>query len=216
MPSTAAFPGKLGEKEIESLLRPYILQDASVPAGIYSKLASYLDLLLKWNARTNLTAIRDPEEIVRRHFGESLFAAQHLADCGTLLDFGSGAGFPGLPIQLFRPDIRVTLAESQNKKASFLREACRTLGVKTDVWAARVEAMPASARFEIVTLRAVDNMDAAIEAASLRAGSRMLLLTTTRQAPISPIGFLPGAATPLPAATEQQLLWFDRVAEWQA
>src|SRR5271169_2870056 len=106
----------LSEPAIASLLTPYLPQ---APASILPQLSTYLDLLLKWNARTNLTAIRDPEEIVRRHFGESLFAARHLdpsspdSNATTLLDFGSGAGFPGLPIALLRCDIQVTLAESQ-------------------------------------------------------------------------------------------------------
>jgi len=199
------------EQEIETLLQPYILDAGTVPQTLYSQLALYLDLLLKWNARTNLTAIRGPEEIVRRHFGESLFAAQHLAGCRTLLDFGSGAGFPGLPIQLFRPEIRITLAESQNKKAAFLREAVRTLGLKTEVWAGRVEAMPANVRFDVVTLRAVDNMDTAVAAAALRAERRILLLTTSGQAPQSPAGFTAGDAIPIPAAKERQLLWLNRV-----
>src|SRR5260370_9522 len=121
------------------------------PAALLPKLSPDPDLLLKWNARTNLTAIRDPEEIVRRHFGESLFAARHLNPTTpdpspmTLLDFGSGAGFPGLPIALLRPDLQVTLAESQNKKAAFLREAVRTLILpNVEVWDARVEALPAN------------------------------------------------------------------------
>lgn len=126
------------------------------------QLSTYLNLLLKWNARTNLTAIWDPEEIVRRHFGESLFLAAKLPKCSTLLDLGSGAGFPGLPIQLALPELRVTLAESQNKKASFLREAIRTLGLPTEVWADRVERMPAERRFEVVALRAVDNPEVAL------------------------------------------------------
>ena len=135
--------------------------------NLLPQLSTYLDLLLKWNARTNLTAIREPEEIVRRHFGESLFAARQLdLNTPTLLDFGSGAGFPGLPIALLRPDIKVTLAESQNKKATFLREAVRTLNLPTEVWSGRVEAMPAARQFHTVTLRAVDNMAAAIAAAA--------------------------------------------------
>ena len=122
----------MSESAIASLLAPYLLE---VPASILPQLSTYLDLLLKWNARTNLTAIRDPEEIVRRHFGEGLFTATHLdPSTATLLDFGSGAGFPGLPIALLRPDIQVTLAESQNKKATFLREAVRTLNLPTEVW----------------------------------------------------------------------------------
>src|SRR5665213_2921666 len=113
----------LPETRIAALLAPYLGHHPVAPT-LYPQLSKYLDLLLKWNARTNLTAIRDPEEIVRRHFGESLFAARHLdPKTATLLDLGSGAGFPGLPIALLCPEIQVTLAESQNKKASFLREA---------------------------------------------------------------------------------------------
>src|SRR6202453_4863412 len=92
------------ESAIAHLLQPYLsgsgaYPDTDLDPSLLSQFSTYLDLLLKWNARTNLTAIRDPEEIVRRHFGESLFAARHIpAEAKTLLDFGSGAGFPGLPI----------------------------------------------------------------------------------------------------------------------
>jgi 16S rRNA (guanine527-N7)-methyltransferase len=173
----------LSESEIADLLVPY-LPDPN--AALVSQLSIYLDLLLKWNARTNLTAIRDPQEVVRRHFGESLFAARHLDPATpTLLDFGSGAGFPGLPIALLRPDIQVTLAESQNKKAAFLREAVRTLRLSSEVWPDRVESMPADRRFHTVTLRAVDNMEAALPVAKTRIapGGRLVLLTTAVHAP---------------------------------
>jgi 16S rRNA (guanine527-N7)-methyltransferase len=175
----------LTESAIAELLQPYLASptahsDTRNNASLYTQLSDYLDLLLKWNARTNLTAIRDPEEIVRRHFGESLFAAQHLHPAATtLLDLGSGAGFPGLPIALLRPEIAVTLAESQNKKATFLREAVRTLGLKTEIWPARAETMPESRQFHTVTLRAVDNMAAAIAAAAIRAAHELLFLTST-------------------------------------
>jgi 16S rRNA (guanine527-N7)-methyltransferase len=196
----------LSETAIADLLIPYL---PDPPAALLPQLSAYLDLLLKWNARTNLTAIRDPEEIVRRHFGESLFAARHLPlenhlllenhlfqekpdastpDSGaiTLLDLGSGAGFPGLPIALLRPGLQVTLAESQNKKAVFLREAVRTLNVpNVEVWAARAETLPANRQFRIVTLRAVDHMEAALSAAKVRVAPAGLLaiLTTVQQAP---------------------------------
>jgi 16S rRNA (guanine527-N7)-methyltransferase len=183
----------LSESAIANLLTPYL---SEVPAILLPQLSTYLDLLLKWNARTNLTAIRDPEEIVRRHFGESLFAAQHLNPGTTsLLDFGSGAGFPGLPIALLRPDIHVTLAESQNKKATFLREAARSLNLlSTEVWPDRVESMPAIRQFHTVALRAVDNMAAAIASAAPRATHQLLLLTSS--IPALPEGFT--ATTPLP------------------
>jgi 16S rRNA (guanine527-N7)-methyltransferase len=184
----------LSESAIADLLIPYI---PAPPASLYSQLSQYLDLLLKWNARTNLTAIRDPEEIVRRHFGESLFAAQHLGSPETLLDLGSGAGFPGLPIALLHPAIQVTLAETQNKKATFLREAVRTLSLRNiEVWAARVETMPSTRRFHTVTLRAVDNMAAAIAAAAPRATHQLLLLTGTP--PPLPPDFTPEPSIPIP------------------
>ncbi len=170
----------LTDSAIDALLQPYLVP----PAALLPQLSAYLDLLLKWNARTNLTAIREPEEIVRRHFGESLFAARHLGvEVDTLLDLGSGAGFPGLPIALLRPEVRVTLAESQHKKASFLREVVRTLGLSTEVWTGRAEAMPDARRFHTVALRAVDNMAAAVAAAEPRALRQVVLLTSTANAP---------------------------------
>ena len=186
-------PPTLPIDTISSLLTPYL--DGSGTPKLYAQLSTYLDLLLKWNARTNLTAIRDPEEIVRRHFGESLFSARQIPPATrTLLDFGSGAGFPGLPIQLLRPELTVTLAESQNKKATFLREVVRTLGMSTEIWPARVEVMPPERRFEVVALRAVDDMATALPAARSRIapGGQLLLLTTATHA------LAGGTTTPLP------------------
>ncbi len=140
---------------------------------------SYLDLLLRWNARTNLTAVRDEDGILHHHFLESIASARALpAGISTLLDFGSGAGFPGLPIALCRPEIAVTLAESQGKKAAFLREAVRTLGIAVEVHAARAETL--AKVFDCVTLRAVDRMDEAVQAASelVGAGGWLAPLTT--------------------------------------
>ncbi|WP_414649373.1 16S rRNA (guanine(527)-N(7))-methyltransferase RsmG [Edaphobacter sp.] len=168
----------LSASQISALLTPYLPE---VPDGIATQLAVYLDLLLRWNARTNLTAIREPEEIVRRHFGESLFCGLHVGrQTETLLDLGSGAGFPGLPTALLRPEIAVTLAESQNKKATFLREAVRTLQLgDVEVWAGRAEALPETRRFDTVTLRAVDNMAVALVAAVPRAAREILVLGST-------------------------------------
>jgi 16S rRNA (guanine527-N7)-methyltransferase len=129
----------------------------------------YLALLIQWNARTNLTAIRVPEEIVSRHFEECIFAARQIpGDVKTLLDFGSGAGFPGIPIAIVRPEIGATLAESQGRKATFLREVVRTLGLTAEVWSGRVEALPAERVFDWITLRAVDKMVEACRSATTR------------------------------------------------
>jgi 16S rRNA (guanine527-N7)-methyltransferase len=137
---------------------------AALDAEQLQSFASYMALLMRWNARTNLTAIRDEAGIQRRHFLESILVARALpVGITRLLDFGSGAGFPGIPIALCRPEIAVTLAESQNKKAAFLREAVRTLGIATQVHADRAEQLPPD--FDCVAMRAVDKMEAALPAA---------------------------------------------------
>lgn len=194
----------LPEAEIARLLNPFI---SPLSSELISRLAAYLDLLARWNGRTNLTAIRTPEEMVRRHFGESLFAARNLGDTlpGTLLDLGSGAGFPGVPIALVHSQIKVTLAESQNKKATFLREVVRTLGLSNvEVWGARAESMPAGRQFHTVALRAVDHMDTALSAAGPRASHQMVLLATG--SPRLPAEFEEQARTGLPESESGFLL----------
>jgi 16S rRNA (guanine527-N7)-methyltransferase len=141
-----------------------------------------LSLILRWNARINLTAIRDVEGILTRHFVESIACARALpAGIATLLDVGSGAGFPGIPIALCRPEIAVTLAESQGKKAAFLSEAVRVLGVAAKVHSGRAEALRAV--FDCVTLRAVDKMGLAVQAAArlVRPGGWLVLMTTGKE-----------------------------------
>ncbi|MGA9670206.1 MAG: 16S rRNA (guanine(527)-N(7))-methyltransferase RsmG [Terracidiphilus sp.] len=148
-------------------------------ASLTGSFETYLSLLRRWNARVNLTAIRDTETILSRHFVESIACARALpAGISTLLDFGSGAGFPGIPIALCRPETAVTLAESQGKKAAFLREAVRTLGISASVHAARAELL--SDRFDCVVLRAVDKMGTAVESATrlVGAGGWLALMTT--------------------------------------
>ena len=156
----------------------------SVSGELAVQLAAYLELLIRWNARTNLSAIRDPDEIILRHFGESLQCAAVLpASIHTLLDYGSGAGFPGVPCALARPSLQVTLAESQNKKAAFLQELARTFPNRVSVFAGRVEAMSPSVVFDGVVMRAVDRMQEAIGIAQarVRAGGWLVLMTTETQ-----------------------------------
>jgi 16S rRNA (guanine527-N7)-methyltransferase len=169
------------------LLEPY-LGGEPVSPDLAAQFQDYLELLLRWNARINLTAVRDPEQIVTRHFGESLFAARLLRDAGalasqssvapTLADVGSGAGFPGIPIKLFAPQLQLTLIESQHKKATFLREVIRTLGIDTaEVFSGRADTWNHKA--EIVTMRAVEKFEDILPvAASLvdEAGTLCLLI----------------------------------------
>jgi len=165
----------LSSDEIRRLLEPFVAPFGSTlqfSDAWITRISAYLDLLLRWNSRVSLTAIRRPEEIVQRHFGESLFTAGHLATRlapnAQLLDYGSGPGFPGLPIQIALPNLRVTVAESQARKVAFLREVIRTLGLPAEVWPHRVEELPEERRFDALTLRAVEKMETAIEAASAR------------------------------------------------
>jgi len=167
-------PAKAGEEA--AVLSPAQLQSIS----------TYIDILLRWNARINLTAIRDPEEIILRHFGESLFAASQLLDPQSsvssvssassvvgspspvplaspvvhspcaVADLGSGAGFPGLPFKLWAPQISLTLIESKHKKATFLREVVRSLAL-TNVNIKNTRAESITETFDLVALRAVEN-----------------------------------------------------------
>ena len=177
---------------IAALLEPFVGGE-TISSSLAAQLQTYLDLLLRWNARINLTAVRDPEQIVTRHFGESIFAARVLRDAGafaspagmepTLVDVGSGPGFPGIPIKLFAPELQLTLIESQNKKSTFLREVIRTLGIQNaEVYSGRAESW--NRRTTIVTLRAVEKFASALPvAASLVTDSGTLcLLIGERQA----------------------------------
>ena len=145
-------------------------------------ISTYIDLLLRWNARVNLTAVREPEAIVTRHFGESLFAARQLfpalqSATEHVIDFGSGAGFPGLPMKIFAPHLRLTLIEANQKKGTFLREVVRKLALKdVEVFSGRAEDYVGQA--DVVTLRAVEHFEQALPLA-LRLvcpGGRLALL----------------------------------------
>ena len=164
-----------------------LLQPFAPPLGDsqLQYISIYIDILLRWNARINLTAVREPEAIVTRHFGESLFAAARLfpldsASSGKpkVVDVGSGAGFPGLPIKIWAPQIHLSLIESNQKKATFLREITRNLRfTDVDVFAGRAEDFP-PASAEVVTLRAVERFAAALPTAAslVRTSGRIALL----------------------------------------
>lgn len=111
-----------------------------LPAAGLQQLSTYLELLLRWNRRINLTSVREPRLIVRRLFGESLYLAQVLDFEGWLVDVGSGAGFPGLALKLALPSLKVTLVEARHRKAAFLKEVIRECHlISTDVVVERFE-----------------------------------------------------------------------------
>ena len=219
---------------ISKLLSPFTSR--SLSAGQLQQVSTYLDLLLRWNERMNLTAVRDEEHIVTRHFGESLFAATHLFPTVALLDpqeqatdpapqassgaphvidIGSGAGFPGLPIKIWAPHIQLTLIESNHKKVAFLREVARAITLTNiDVFAGRAEDFPSTA--DVVTLRSVENFDSILPVALrlLSPGGRLALLIGSSQIPLAKSHALRWqASAPLPGSKARCLLVGDRLHE---
>jgi 16S rRNA (guanine527-N7)-methyltransferase len=154
-------PDRVNEDRISELLSPFLKRTALSTQQL-STVRTYIELLLKWNSTINLTAIRSPEEIVRRHFGESFFAASRILpnqnSDASLIDIGAGAGFPGLPAKILVPGIALTLIESNQRKGTFLREIVRALGLpNVRIEMSRAESLDIQA--EVITLRAVEKFE---------------------------------------------------------
>ena len=128
----------------------------ALPGELAPPLLAYLDLLARWNRTYNLTAVRDPREMVPRHLLDSLAMEPFLVGIATLADLGTGPGLPGIPLAIARPRLRVTLVEANGKKARFLREAVRTLGLdNAEVAESRIEALDRPGAFDAITARAL-------------------------------------------------------------
>ncbi|MDR3755156.1 MAG: 16S rRNA (guanine(527)-N(7))-methyltransferase RsmG [Terracidiphilus sp.] len=171
----------MGASETRTRLRELLTAGGLPPLddATAGRLEDYVSLFLRWNERVNLSAVRDEEGVLSRHIIESIKVSSVVPrGIKTLLDFGSGAGLPGIPIAICRPEIAVTLAESQGKKAAFLQEAVRVLGIGAKVHAGRAEALRSV--FDCVTLRAVDKMPKAVAAAVrlVAPGGWLALMTT--------------------------------------
>jgi 16S rRNA (guanine527-N7)-methyltransferase len=121
----------------------------------HSRLANHLRLVEKWNRVHNLTAVRETDQMVVLHVLDSLSLLPHLGEAKTLLDVGSGPGFPGIPVALARPDLAVTLLDSSSKKCAFLDQARTELGLSNvRVVCERVEQWNPAERFDAVVSRA--------------------------------------------------------------
>jgi 16S rRNA (guanine527-N7)-methyltransferase len=127
----------------------------TLPDGGVDRLAQYLRLLEKWNRVHNLTAVRDPGQMVTLHVLDSLSILPHVAKALTLVDVGTGAGLPGIPLAIARPDLRVTLLDSSHNKATFLEQARAELELgNVSVACERVERWNPQAKFDVVVSRA--------------------------------------------------------------
>ena len=144
----------LSPTDIASLLLPYYPIENQ---QFLDQIPVYIALLLEWNRKISLTTVTDPVEIVKFHFGESLFAASalHIRD-GRLADVGSGAGFPGIPLAMAIPSVQATLIEANAKKAAFLSEVVRRLELSNvSVVRSRMEDATQIGTFDFVCARAV-------------------------------------------------------------
>jgi 16S rRNA (guanine527-N7)-methyltransferase len=167
-PSESTIRKALGEFQIE------------VNADQVDQIQEYIRLLLVWNERVNLTAIRDPLEILYRHFCESMFAAKVvvLGKC-RLADIGTGAGFPGLALKILLPDSQIVLVESNIKKATFLAEVVRALGITgANVMVSRYEELGEEiAPIDYLLARALGEFEVFLKwAASQRVDARRVVL----------------------------------------
>lgn len=122
------------------------------------KLLDYLDLLARWNRTYNLTAIREPADMLRKHLLDSLAMHAYFSQ-GNLADLGTGAGLPGIPLAIIRPDAEIGLVESNGKKTRFLREVVRQLGLRNvAVFESRAESLAQDGHYQAITARAMDRL----------------------------------------------------------
>jgi len=166
---------------------------AQLTSGQMSALEAHYEMMLRWNRKVNLTSVSGLEEIVERHYCESLFLAARLpAEPLRIADIGSGAGFPGVPIAVYRPDCRVVLIESHRRKCVFLREVSRTLPNVT-VLAERAEAV--KEQFDRAISRAVSYQDLVPILKKMAPNADLL---TGAEAPPEELGFTWDAPAALP------------------
>ena len=128
-----------------------------------NKFYKYMNLLLEWNEKINLTAITDPKEVILKHFIDSLTINKYLKQNSTLADVGTGAGFPGIPLKIVRPDLKITLVDSLNKRINFLNIVIDELELKNITAVhSRIEDFGKNKqyreKFDYVTARAVANL----------------------------------------------------------
>ena len=173
------------------------LDALGLDAALAEPLLAYLALLSRWNRTYNLTAIRDPEEMVTRHLLDSL-AMHPYVQPGALADLGTGPGLPGIPLAIVRPDLQVTLVESNGKKARFLREAVRQLGLgNARVAESRAEAVAEPGAYAQITARALDTLAGILEVGGHLLSPSGRLLAMKGIDPVEEIAALPPGWTAL-------------------
>lgn len=172
------------------------LSALALDPALSAPLLDYLALLARWNRTYNLTAIRDPQEMVGKHLLDSLAMHRYVDDLarngGALADLGTGAGLPGIPLSIVKPGLRVTLVESAGKKARFMREALRQLGLKdARVAESRIEAFAEPGAYDAITARALATLPLILELGGHLLKPGGVLLAMKGQRPDDEIAALP-------------------------
>ena len=181
---------KAMEFNTEKLERGCDLLGISLSTLQTERLRGHLELLAKWNRRLNLTAIKRADDMLVRHLLDSLAIARFAAS-GTLLDIGSGGGFPGVPLAIANPDLRVTLLDSRARRVEFLRYACAALGLgNVSVVKQRVEDYRPAEKFDTLATRAFASLGDTLQATAAlhRPGARLLAMKG--QAPLREMAHL--------------------------
>ncbi len=163
---------------IREILEDSRLDIPPVNQFIMSQFKVYLDLLVKWNQKINLTSEKSPKEILERHIFDSLQYARALSSKDEIADIGSGAGFPGMPLKIIYPELKITLIESQRKRCSFLETAILKLGLEgIRVINERAEKILTKGLVEGVIFRAVSDINNCLELAApfLKTGGEVIL-----------------------------------------
>ena len=204
-------------------LRPDLesgLRRLGLEAALSAPLLDYLALLARWNATYNLTAIRDPHEMLVKHLLDSLAMQPFVRELASLADLGTGPGLPGIPLAIATPSLQVTLVESNGKKARFLREAVRRLALgNAHVVESRIEAFQPERPFDAITARALATLPLILQLGGHLLGEDCRLLAMKGALPAEEIAALPPgwalqAAHPLTVpglAAERHLLDIRRV-----
>lgn len=212
----------------ETLSREAAKQGVVLSPEALEQMALYARRLVEWNEKMNLTAITDPDGILYKHFLDSLTLAPQLPEGASLIDVGTGAGFPGVPLALARPDLRLTLLDSLHKRLVFLEALCEELSVPVQLIHARAE--DAGRRdglresFDVATARAVASLPVLCEYCLpfVKVGGRFIAMKgpdgrqelEKAQKAAALLGGRPAepAAFLLPAAGERLLLSFEKIA----
>jgi 16S rRNA (guanine527-N7)-methyltransferase len=173
---------------LQILSDPKLALDSELSNTGESRIQLYLDLLVKWNHKINLTAEKDPDSILKRHVFDSLQYSRAFKPGFKFMDIGSGAGFPGIPLKIIFPEMPLVLVESQRKRCSFMKTVVRELELdKTEVIHARAEDLPAirEGQFDAVIFRAVSNLNQCLKLGErfLAPGGRLIVKKPSDERP---------------------------------